>query len=382
MSSKLPENIRVINEGEADGQNWVFKITSMSGREVMAIAVSPANSSRTGPTWSYVFESEGLTTVDLGTPDSLNNLAKSYEYAGISINEIDRLIITHGHSDHDGTVPEFLAQSGARFYAHESYSALKTFDQWDIQDRASTPLQIELGRLGREKIDSDVYKDRYELHKEYYEARKTTVVDTNLVDGASIPGATILSTPGHSPDQICVKIDNLLLTGDHVLPEITPHPTSKMVFREKISNSPLVKSLRAEDLYGLGTYIKSLGIVVALGSEVQLLPAHRFFNKGKLNLGGVERASDIVLHHQNRLERLHSHIGNGKCSLTELTTRLFDRSKLLGGNLMAALSEVVAHLELLEDVGDIEISSGGSITHTGSEPPQYLEFIKNQGVYS
>ena len=106
MSSKLPENIRVINEGEADGQNWVFKITSMSGREVMAIAVSPVNSSRTGPTWSYVFESEGLTTVDLGTPDSLNNLAKSYEYAGISINEIDRLIITHGHSDHDGTVPE------------------------------------------------------------------------------------------------------------------------------------------------------------------------------------------------------------------------------------------------------------------------------------
>ena len=72
-------------------------------------------------------------------------------------------------------------------------------------------------QLGREKIDRNVYKERYELHEAYYEARKTTPVDRNLADGNTIPGATIFSTPGHSPDQICVQIDDLILTGDHVL---------------------------------------------------------------------------------------------------------------------------------------------------------------------
>lgn len=377
-----PENIRVINRGEPNGQDWVFRITSSSGRDILAVAVSPVNNSRTGPTWSYVFEAEGLTSIDLGTPNSFTNLEKAYSNAGVSISEIDRLVITHGHSDHDGTVPEFLSKSGAEFCAHESYTALKGFDQWDIQDRSSTPLQIELERLGREKIDRNVYKERYDLHKAYYEARKRTFVDRNLADGSTIPGATILSTPGHSPDQICVQIDDLLLTGDHVLPEITPHPTSKMVFREDIKNAPLVEPLDAERLYGLGTYIESLGRVIDLGDEIQLLPAHRLFNKGQLNLCGVERASDIVLHHQRRLERLHSHIGRGKSNLTDLTARLFDRSKLLGGNLMAALSEVVAHLELLDDVGDIEISAEGSITHTGSKTPRYVDFIKKFAIYS
>ena len=49
---------------------------------------------------------------------------------------------------------------------------------------------------------------------------------------------------------------------------------------------------------------------------------------------------------------------------------------------MAALSEVVAHLELLDDVGDIEISAEGSITHTGSKTPRYLDFIKKFAIYS
>jgi len=45
----------------------------------------------------------------------------------------------------------------------------------------------------------------------------------------------------------------------------------------------------------------------------------------------------------------------------------------LGNNLRSALAEVVAHIELLEDTGDLEITDRRELFRTGRE--NYLEFI-------
>ena len=79
---EFPQNIRVINQGEPDGQDSSLKITSSSGRDVFAVAINPDNNSRTGPTWSYIFDADGLTTVDLGTPNSFANLEKAIFFEG------------------------------------------------------------------------------------------------------------------------------------------------------------------------------------------------------------------------------------------------------------------------------------------------------------
>ena len=42
---------------------------------------------------------------------------------------------------------------------------------------------------------------------------------------------------------------------------------------------------------------------------------------------------------------------------------------------MAALSEVVAHLEFLEDVGDIEVGEDGMISHIATKKHNYLTAI-------
>ena len=54
-------------------------------------------------------------------------------------------------------------------------------------------------------------------------------------------------------------------------------------------------------------------------------------------------------------------------SLEDLTRGFFARRKLIGGNLYAAMSEVVAHIELLEDIGDIRLADDRGIHSTGSE---------------
>ena len=80
-------------------------------------------------------------------------------------------------------------------------------------------------------------------------------------------------------------------------------------------------------------------------------------------------------HHVRRLSKLLEVIEAKESSLEDLTRGIFSRGKLLGTNLMAALSEVVAHLEFLEDVGDIEVRENGMISHVETKQHNYVTAI-------
>jgi len=360
--ASLPSNFAIIREGKPNGDDWVFRVSSTNGREVLAVAVKQPNNSRTGPTWSYVFEDNGLNSIDLGSPGSFASLKDGYRAAGLKPSDISRIFVTHGHSDHDGTVPEFLEASSATLFAHEAYEFLKPFNSWVIQDFTASKLQDELTQIGKRNIDRNSFTLRRDRDKDYYNARKLTKVTSSLVDGRTVGDIKVLSTPGHSPDQICLQVDDLLFTGDHVLPEITPHPTTNMVFRKEYNESFPTEIIDSNKLYGLGIYLNSLGKVASLGADLTVMPAHRLFNRNKVNNIGVTRARDIIEHHRRRLSRLTDSISKGDSNLEDLTRGIFNRSKLLGGNLMAALSEIVAHLEFLEESGDIVVSDNGDIS--------------------
>ena len=58
--------------------------------------------------------------------------------------------------------------------------------------------------------------------------------------------------------------------------------------------------------------------------------------------------------------------------LEDVTRQTFERRKLEGGNFFAALTEVVAHIELLEDSGDLEVTGDYKLRRTGRENYQDL----------
>ena len=60
-------------------------------------------------------------------------------------------------------------------------------------------------------------------------------------------------------------------------------------------------------------------------------------------------------------------MGTEPTSLEHITRGVFARRKLIGGNLYMALSEIVAHIELLEDTGDIEVWEDMRMRSKGSE---------------
>ena len=192
-------------------------------------------------------------------------------------------------------------------------------------------------------------------------------VDRLLHDGEEIGNLKILYAPGHSPDEICISLDDVIFTGDHVLPEITPHPTVKSLYPDSL-RAKLPEKYRQEDShYGLKAYLASLNRVREMNPDILVLPAHRLFNKGRWNLETMERAGRILNHHLRRMRRLTKRMSAEGNTLEDLTRSEFKHAKLLRGNLFAAATEIVSHIEFLEDAGDVEITPEQKIIWKGTE---------------
>ncbi len=370
--SRIFKDVVELRRGDSEGNRMVVKLTTDGGTVIHAVAVPQDWPSRTGPTWTYLFENEGLTLMDAGATGSYAALEEGIAQTGFKVGDIERVVITHGHVDHDGAAGELAQEADAEIWAHEIYSHLLPYNPWDIQREAFSPIQQEMRRVTEEYTQGDEsagfrpseYRSR---HEHYIVKRRSYEVKRNIQDGDSLGGLMFMHAPGHSPDEICAALDGVVFTGDHVLPEITPHPTTKARYSDVVKES-LPKAFHDEDaFYGLNTYLNSLKNVVDLGPEVAVLPAHRLFNKGRYNFQTVSRASEIIRHHGRRLGRILHKVGRDGASLEVLTRGFFARRKLMGGNLYAAMSEVVAHIELLEDIGDIHVADDRGIHATGSE---------------
>jgi glyoxylase-like metal-dependent hydrolase (beta-lactamase superfamily II) len=136
-------------------------------------------------------------------------------------------------------------------------------------------------------------------------------------------------TPGHTIDHLCLwdPEQGVLLSGDHVLPTITPH---------------IAGSTDLED--PLATFFASLDRVAALEGVTTVLPAH-----GHPMDEAAQRCGHIKIHHDERLDVLRDAAeGLGDAPVDEWMKVLF-RERSWGG--MAA-SETYAHLEHLRILGE------------------------------
>ncbi len=369
------KTVETLRSGDAAGNHMVMRLDTVLGRRIYAIGVPQDTQSRTGPTWAYLFENDGLTLIDAGATGSYRQLADGVRTTGYQVEDIERVVITHGHQDHDGAAGWLAQHADAEIWAHDIYPHLLQFDPWHIQRTPSSPIQIEMQRVmdadKKSAREADTVAQRTttyaERHKEYVKTRRRFEVSRSVCANETHGDLTFLHAPGHSPDELCIMLDGLVFTGDHVLPEITPHPTTKIKFSSGVRSS-LPQHIHSEDEYfGLETYLRSLKLISELGEGTAVLPAHRLFSKGRFNFKTTQRASEILEHHAIRLDRILNRIGEHPKSLETITRAVFARSKLIGGNLYMALSEIVAHIELLHDADDLEIAEDMLLRRSGSE---------------
>ena len=145
-------------------------------------------------------------------------------------------------------------------------------------------------------------------------------------------------TPGHTPDHLCLlDPDNgILVSGDHVLPTITPH----------------ISGMGAT-LDPLADFFESLDRMTMFDNVTTVLPAHG------LTFGDLPgRARAIRRHHEERLgilQEASDEIGNG--TVNDYMKALF-KERSWGS---MAESETYAHLEHLRLQGQATVSIDGEV---------------------
>lgn len=359
----------VIVRGIDNGEGMVILYRTTRGTDVFGLGVPNIYGNADwdlGPTWCYLILGHKTTLIDTGRPGNFHVLRALLKSIGRGFSDIDRIVITHSHEDHDGNLAEILSETKAELWAHPIYSQMISY-HLDITDGALHPELPGSCRLCR--MPEVFYQNCLPYHK----ARSMLKVDFPMKDDRKLPGDDLgfVFTPGHSPDSICVTLeDEVIFTGDTLLPDITSHPSLEHAF--KVNSRILPEEYQQKnEVYGLMSYIKSLNKVAYFPSQPlkATFPAHRLFYNGRFNLlDSSERAKEIIQFHIGRCRDIFGIIDNKPTGIEDIVIQHFTPSQLVGVGKPMAENEIQAHLEVMAACGDVHWDGERKsvVQHTGT----------------
>lgn len=281
-----------------------------------------------------VDDGNGLTLVDCGSGLQRSNqdLLAGFEAlrhkfgAPLGLERLDRILITHAHIDHFGGLPFVRQFSQAPIAVHVlDWRVLSHYEERLVV--ASRRLETFLERAGVDPEHRHTLMTMYHFAKGVY--RSTGVQDLLEEGAATLPGMQVLHAPGHCPGQICLRLDDVLLTADHVLATTTPHQAPETITLNM----------------GLGHYLQSLDKIAALQGV-------------RLALGGHEapmpdlqgRIQEIKALHEERLQRVLELCDEPR-TIAAISRRLF--GPVTSYHVLLALEETGAHVEYLYQRGEL-----------------------------
>jgi len=285
----------------------------------------------------YVFELSGggVAIVDAGwnTEDAWVALSKGLEEAGGSISDVRAVLVTHIHPDHYGLAGRVREESGAWIGLHPADAEMLE-SRYIKTDDLLARMRVFLAEAG---VPDTKLPDLNFASMMIRGQVTMAVPDVLFEDGGrvDVPGWDLKTiwTPGHSPGHVCFYSDRhqLLLSGDHVLPRITPNIG---VHTQQYPNP-------------LGEFLESLLKVQNLGVE-EVLPAHEYRFS---DLRG--RLDQIIVHHAERLAEIERLLAESPGSTAwDISIRLtWSRPWHEIADFMqrAAVGETLAHIVLLEN---------------------------------
>jgi glyoxylase-like metal-dependent hydrolase (beta-lactamase superfamily II) len=294
----------------------------------------------------YFIEEPVPTLIDV-PPRSASYLAElqnGLKGLGHGLQDVGRIIVTHPHVDHFGSAAQIAARSGAQV--------------WVCREGAGWLEQYEAGLVVEEKFSKDFLKNAAVpaaliaqnasgFFKIAGDLGQSVKPSRYLVEGDEVLLASSLfrfvTVPGHTP--WCMMLyseeDRIAFTGDFLLKEVS----SNALCQGPHAAPPGYKSLK--------TYKASLDKVRGMALNLAL-PGH-----GEVIESPSARIADLLVFIDDRRELMLGILSEGARTPFQIMNKLFP--ELPGSELFLAISEIIGHLEILEEEGLVKrFSTDGS----------------------
>ncbi|NUR02659.1 MAG: MBL fold metallo-hydrolase [Streptomyces sp.] len=317
-----------------------------------------------GHTLVYVVDTDrGPVMIDTGwdDPASWDTLAEGLTACGTAVGEVHGVVITHHHPDHHGLSGRVREASGAWIAMHAADTAIVRRTRDTRPGRWFAYMTAKLIAAGAPEEHVAPLRDA---------APRTTLPgfspalpDREIVPGEllDLPGRRLRAiwTPGHTPGHVCLHLEEQhpdrlpghgrLFSGDHLLPEITPH----IGLYEDPDDTTVTDPL--------GDYLDSLERVGRL-APAEVLPAHQH-----VFADAPARVQELLDHHEERLTGLRALLVEPLTPWQVAERMEWNRpwAQIPYGSRNIAVSEAEAHLRRLVKLGRAEAVAG-------SDPVTYV----------
>jgi glyoxylase-like metal-dependent hydrolase (beta-lactamase superfamily II) len=274
------------------------------------------------------------TIIDTGlhTPDGEAGWNAALAELAIEPQAISQIVLTHFHPDHYGMAGWLQERSGAPVLIAER-EAEQARQVWGKPSDLPEPMLAHFVHNGvPESLAVDIASSVAWLRNATQPAPEMTTFEPGVTIEMGRREFVALHTPGHSDGQVIFydEQDGLVLAGDHVLIKITPHIG---VWPESEAN-PLAR------------YMASLRDLQHLAVR-RALPGH-----GRLIDNWAGRLSELLVHHDERLEAMQAALGSGATAYTTARA-VFSFDRFTPHEIRFAVAETIAHLDLLVAQGTL-----------------------------